>query len=92
MGRSSRLYRTLVASGLARSAGSDMGITIDPYLFQIAVNALPGGDLTGIERIVDSEVQRLREEPVPAAELERAVRQLEAQFVYSSEGVTNQAY
>ena len=40
MGRSSRLYRALVASGLARSAGSDVDLTIDPYLFQIAVTAL----------------------------------------------------
>ena len=28
----------------------------------------------------------------PTKELQRAVRQLEAQFVYSSEGMTNQAY
>jgi zinc protease len=92
MGRSSRLYRALVASGLARAAGSDMSITIDPYLFQIGVAALPGGNLERLEAIVDREVTRLREEPVPADELRRAIRQLEAQFVYSSEGVTNQAY
>ena len=92
MGRSSRLYRSLVASGLARAAGSDMGITIDPYLFQVGVTALPGSDLAHIERVVDEELAKLREEPVPEAELRRAVRQLEAQFVYSSEGVTNQAY
>jgi zinc protease len=92
MGRSSRLYRSLVASGLARTAGSDMGITIDPYLFQIGVTALPGGDLTHIEAVVDAEIDRLRNEPVPDEELKRAIRQLEAQFVYSAEGVTNQAY
>ena len=92
MGRSSRLYRSLVAAGLARAAGSDMSITIDPYLFQIGVTALPGGDLARIEAVVDQEIERLRSEPVPPDELERAVRQLEAQFVYSSEGVTNQAY
>lgn len=92
MGRSSRLYRALVASGLARAAGSDMSITIDPYLFQVGVAALPGGNLEELESIVDREVQRLREEPIPDDELQRAIRQLEAQFVYSSEGVTNQAY
>jgi zinc protease len=92
MGRSSRLYRALVASGLARSAGSDADMTIDPSLFQIGVAALPGGDLAGIETIVDEEVRLLRVEAVSEVELARAVRQLEAQFVYSSEGVTNQAY
>jgi zinc protease len=92
MGRSSRLYRALVATGLARSAGSDIGISIDPYLFQIGVTALPGSDLSRIEAVIDAEVERLRDELVPAAELDRAIRQLEAQFVYSAEGVTNQAY
>jgi zinc protease len=92
MGRSSRLYRALVAAGLARSAGSDMSLTIDPFLFQIGVTGLPGSDLSQLERVVDDEVTRLRNELVPENELQRAVRQLEAQFVYSSEGMTNQAY
>ena len=92
MGRSSRLYRALVASGLARSAGSDMGLTIDPYLFQIGVTGLPGSDLSQLERIVDDEVARLQNELVTENELQRALHQLEAQFVYSSEGMTNQAY
>jgi zinc protease len=34
----------------------------------------------------------LKDELVPESELHRAVRQVEAQFVYSSEGVTNQAF
>jgi len=92
MGRSSRLYRALVASGLARAAGSDMSLTIDPYLFQIGVTGLPGSDLSELERLVHGEVARLQSEPVTAEEVQRAVRQLEAQFVYSSEGMTNQAY
>ena len=92
MGRSSRLYRALVASGLARSAESDISITIDPYLFQVAVTALPDGDLGRIEAIVDAELDKLRREAIDAAELDRAKRQVESQFVYSSEGVTNQAY
>ena len=92
MGRSSRLYKALVASGLARAAGSDMSLTIDPNLFQIGVTGLPGSDLTELERVADGEVKRLQEDPVSADELQRALRQLEAQFVYSSEGMTNQAY
>ncbi len=92
MGRSSRLYRALVAGGLARSASSDMSITIDPYLFQVGITGLPDSDLSIIEGIVERELHLLRDEQVPADELDRAIRQLEAQFVYSSEGVTNQAY
>ncbi len=92
MGRSSRLYRGLVASGLARSASSDIDITLDPFLFQLTATALPGGDLAVVEAAIDAEIEALREEPVPEAELQRALRQVEAQFVYSSEGVTNQAF
>ncbi len=92
MGRSSRLYKALVASGLARAAGSDMSLTIDPYLFQIGVTGLPGSDLSQLERVAEGEVERLQHELVPAKELQRALRQLEAQFIYSSEGMTNQAY
>jgi len=65
---------------------------MDPYLFQIGVTGLPGSDLYAFERVIDDEIQRLHHELVPDSELHRAVRQLEAQFVYSSEGVTNQAY
>jgi zinc protease len=92
MGRSSRLYKALVASGLARAAGSDMSLTVDPYLFQIGVTGLPGSDLPQLERVAEAEVERLQHELVPAKELQRALRQLEAQFIYSSEGMTNQAY
>ncbi len=92
MGKSSRLYRSLVAAGLARSAATDMSVTIDPNLFQIAITALPQTDLHAIEHVIERELERLRAEPVSAVELARALRQLEAQLVYSAEGVTNQAY
>ncbi|MCA9862961.1 MAG: insulinase family protein, partial [Thermomicrobiales bacterium] len=92
MGRSSRLYRALVASGLARGAGSDMSATIDPYLFQIAVTGLPESDLGQIERVVNGEIERLQSDLAPVEELDRARRQLLAQLTYSAEGVTNQAY
>jgi zinc protease len=92
MGRSSRLYRALVASGLARDADSDVSISIDPFLFQIDVTALPGGDLAALETVVEDQLRLVREEPIGQAELERAVHQVEAQFVYSAEGVTNRAF
>ncbi len=92
MGRSSRLYRALVASGLARDAGSDIGLSLDPYLMAVGVTALPGSDPARIEAVVDDELARLREEPVPEDELGRALKQVRAQYVYSAEGVTNQAF
>jgi zinc protease len=92
MGRSARLYRSLVAAGLAQAAGSDFELTIDPYLLIVGVTALPDADPPRIEAVVDREMTRLRKEPVSADELERAVKQVKAQYVYSNEGVTNQAF
>lgn len=92
MGRSSRLYRSLVASGLVRSVGSDIDVTIDPFLFQIGVTGLPGSDLAHIEAVIEEQLRQVRVAPPAPAELERAMHQVEAQFVYSAEGVTNQAF
>ncbi|HEX5498820.1 MAG TPA: insulinase family protein, partial [Thermomicrobiales bacterium] len=92
MGRSSRLYRSLVDAGLARSAGSDFDLTLDPFLFSIGVTALEGVTPDRIEPVIDAELDRLRQELVPLAELERARKQVRAQYVYSAEGVTNQAF
>ncbi|MCC6791689.1 MAG: insulinase family protein [Thermomicrobiales bacterium] len=92
MGRSARLYRALVAAGLARTAGSGFDFFLDPYLLMIDVTAIPGVDPDLIERTVDAELARIASEPVGADELARALKQVKAQYVYSGEGVTNQAF
>lgn len=92
LGRSSRMYRTLVSSGLASSAGSSFSLTIDPFLFSVAVNLNPESEPERIESIVDDELRRLASEPVPEAEFSRAMRQMRAQIAYARETVTSQAY
>lgn len=92
MGRSSRLYRALVSGGLARSAGSDIGLHVDPYLFGLGATCLPGVEPERIEAAIDAEIDRLRDEVVSEDELRRAIKQVKAQYVYSAEGVTNQAF
>ncbi|HVX30546.1 MAG TPA: pitrilysin family protein [Nitrolancea sp.] len=92
MGRSSRLYRALVASGLTSSAGSSFALTIDPYLFSVSATLLPATAPEQVESIVFEQVERLREELVPADELNRAIKQVRAQLAYAGESVTSQAY
>ncbi len=92
MGRSSRLYRSLVATGLTASAGSSTALTIDPYLFSVSATLVPTTEPARVERIIFDEIQRLRDEPVPDEELARAIKQLRAQFAYAGESVTSQAY
>lgn len=90
-GRSARLYRGLVNTGLAVSASSSISATLDPYLFTITATAHPQHTLAEVEAAALAEVERLQTTPLPAAELRKAIRGTSAQFVYGSETVTNQA-
>jgi zinc protease len=92
MGRSSRLYRRLVDTGRCTGAGSAFGLTRDPYLFQISATLQPQVALAEVEREVFDEVERIQAKGVSPEEVAKAVKQTRAQFVYASEGVTNQAY
>jgi len=92
LGRSSRFYRRFISSGLAAGAGSSLSLSIDPYLFAISATLNPETDPDEFERLIDEELERLRDEPVEDAELARAVRQLQAQWAYAQESVTSQAY
>ncbi len=89
--RSARLYRALVATGLAAGVNSTVAATIDPYLASISITARQGVALGDVEQALDKEISRLQEEPVGDDELRKAIKQSRAQFVYASESVTNQA-
>jgi zinc protease len=92
MGRSARLYKALVATSIARSAGSDFDLMIDPFLLSLSASALPGGDVERIEAVMNAEIERLGAETPGDDEVKRAIKQVKAQYVYSGEGVTSQAY
>ncbi|HEX6810654.1 MAG TPA: pitrilysin family protein [Planctomycetota bacterium] len=71
-GKSSRLYRRLVVEErLATMVSANQDSLSLGGLFTIDVSGVPGADLTEIERIVDEELQRLREQPPDATELGR---------------------
>jgi zinc protease len=95
-GRSARLYKSLVATEIAASAGSYFGLRKDPYLFVLAASAKAGDDheesLRKMEDALFEEVRKLQEDEIPLEELAKAVTQSRAQFVYSSDSVSNQAY
>ncbi len=89
--RSSRLYQALVASGIAAAVRSSVAATVDPYLASVEVTIRRGRSLEEAEKILDAVIQRLQEEPVSREELNKAIKQSRAQFVYASESVTHQA-
>ena len=89
--RSARLYRALVETELASSAGSNYHPSLDPYLLTLGATLREGREPGEIEQALVRETTRLAEEAIDEHELRVAIRQTQAQFAYSSEGVTNQA-
>ncbi|MFQ5858235.1 MAG: M16 family metallopeptidase [Anaerolineae bacterium] len=90
--RTSRLYKALVKTELASGVGSSVRPTIDPYLFSFSATVRTGRTPQEVEDALWQEVERIKDELVTDEELTRAIKQAKAQFAYSSESVTNQAY
>lgn len=90
--RTSRLYRNVVQTELAASAGSSMRPTADPYLFTVGATVRRGVEP---ERVLDAlwaEVETARQTTSTEAELARAVKQTRAQFIFGSERASSQGY
>lgn len=92
LGRSSRLYRALVSTGLTSGAGSSFSLSIDPYLFAVSASLSPESDPDMVEDTIREEIDRLASDPVPEPEFARIMRQVRAQIAYAQETVTSQAY
>jgi zinc protease len=90
-GRSSRLYRALVARGLATEVSSGLVPSIDPTLLRIGATVRAGVDPAAVEAAIDAELRRLQDTPPDADELARVRRQAQAQFVYLRDGVFRRA-
>ncbi|HEY7249323.1 MAG TPA: pitrilysin family protein [Methylomirabilota bacterium] len=88
-GRASRLYRRLVYDKrIVLGAGGEYSYSsIDPSLFWFYATPLPDHTPESVEQALLDEVERLKQEPVPAEELERARNQIEASFVWQQDSV-----
>jgi zinc protease len=75
-GQSSRLYKRLVDSQLALSAGGGMGDSLDPTVFRFSMQPRTGVDPATTEKVLYEELGRLQTEPVPEAELRKAKNQM----------------
>ena len=90
-GRSARLYQALVETGTAQSAGAGDQDMRDPYLMEFDGTPSQGVTNETLEKGLEDQVARLQAAPVTADELARAVRQMEAEFVYRNDSVSEQA-
>src|ERR1700716_2027361 len=92
LGRSSRLYRTLIDGEIASSVSAGYELTLDPYLFVVDATLRDGVEPARAGAAVLTEGEKNQREGISADELARTKRQLHAQVVYSLEGVTNQGF
>src|SRR5262245_3407868 len=92
-GRASRLYRKLVyEQRVALNAGGDYSyFSLDPNIFWLYATPLPGQTPEALETALLAEIERVKTEPVPDEELERAKNQVEASFVWRLDSVHSRA-
>lgn len=90
--KTSRLYQALVEKELAVAVFGGLQATIDPFLYTITAIVHPQRTTEDVLAALEVEIDRLRNEPPPADQVERAVKQARALFAYGSESTTNQAF
>ena len=92
-GKSARIYKSLVyEKQLALFAGGGYDReTIDPSLFPLYASVMPGKTTGEVERALTDEIERLKSEPIPERELEKAKNQIEAGFLLGQDSVFNLA-
>ena len=91
-GKASRLYKALVYDRkIAQNVAAYQSSMALRSHFDVEVVARPGVPLDELEKAVDAELARLRDEPVTAAELNRAKNQYEAAFVRRMQALSTRA-
>jgi zinc protease len=90
-GRSSRLYQSLIESGLASDFGGYPANMISGGWYGLSATAAPGQELSKIEQTLQTTLADLRDKPITPAELTRAKVQLRASVLLRNRDITGQA-
>jgi zinc protease len=90
--KSSRLYRSIVETGLASEIATSVIPTRHPYLYAVQATAGAGVDPARVEAAVLHEVEALAAGRIDADDLRRSKRQFAARHALESESVTDVAH
>ncbi len=91
-GRGSRLQSNLIhTKQLAQSAFAGHQTREIAGAFQVQVNARPGKTLEEIEKEINGEIERLKNEPPTAEELSRALNVIESQTIFGMQNILGKA-
>ena len=85
-GRTSRLSRALVDSGLALDVSAWNWGSRDPGLFQIFAHVRPGVDAADVRRELDGAIERIASDGPGESELERVQTQVDVQRAFARDG------
>jgi zinc protease len=93
-GDSSRLYNSLVYENqIALSVEGDYSrLSIDPNLMYFYAQVMPGESPSDVENAIYDEIDRIKKEPIPQKELEKAKNQIESSFVFGQDSLFGRAY
>jgi zinc protease len=91
-GESSRLYRRLVREEqLAIRVGGGPQETIDPFLFTIDVKPRPGADLDRIDKVIEEELTKIKNEGITPKEFEKAMNIVRNDFYMGLQTISGKA-
>lgn len=92
-GKSSRLYRSLVyEEKIALNISADYdGFNKDPYLFFFSATASPGSDISGVEKSIYAQIEKIVTEPPSEREIQKAKNQIESSFIMGQDSIYLQA-
>ncbi|HLL14202.1 MAG TPA: pitrilysin family protein, partial [Pyrinomonadaceae bacterium] len=87
-GKSSRLYKTLVYERqIAQDVSAFNNAAEIAGQFQVVATAKPGKTLAELEGAINEELERIKQTPPDAEEIERAYNAREASFIYGLQNV-----
>src|SRR5574337_166409 len=92
-GKSARIYKSLVyEKQLALFAGGGYEReSIDPNLFPLYASVMPSKTAEEVEAALTAEIERVKNEPIPDRELQKAKNQIEAGFLFGQDSIFNLA-
>jgi zinc protease len=90
--KTSRLYRAIIDRELAVSVHGGSAATVDPFIYTFTITAHPETHIEKALAALDTEIERIQNEPPSAADVARAIKQARAMFAYGAENITNQAF
>ena len=89
--KSCRLYQALVGEELAVDVSGLLLPSVDPFPYILSVVARPDRQPEEVEEALEQELTRVMNDSVTQEEVDKAIKQAQAQFAYSSESVTGHA-